>query len=440
MATKIPKIKSYYGAMLDPSQGAFAEMDPAANVDPEGYDPFLKALGLSGKPDPLLAAKRFNVVQAPVAKGSGLTNVGQEKSGTEDTDTNKKLSQLSKKLIMDTPDFTTLLNRTENSDVFKQQKAGVGEMRDILAMASHAPADIFSGPISGLLETEFGRKTGTMNANRGPTPYDQTKNLLGYQDKIQDDQSNYAKNLFEAIGKQQGGTQLDSLMQQLALKATAEQLTKSEAKDPNAYAKKGSGGPDLTKLLKEHQKRMQDLQPLEGAYASLTGAIDKAIPGGLANWDGKSDIPGVGATGHLPSFLLSGKGSEIQRAHQELQNAIIYATSGKQINESEGRRLSLALGAGITGGDREFLQGILNYGKEYKNIMRQREAAVRGLPGVGDQVMKLYKAGGGGLSDDFHPPEWTPPAARGKGKAPAVDFNSMSDAELEAFIKKGGKH
>lgn len=182
------------------------------------------------------------------------------------------------------------------------------------------------------------------------------------------------------------------------------------------------------KDLEKHQKRMEGIEDLLTTYNILDTTL-----GGIDKLDSKKDIPGVGALVNiLPSRLLSDKGSEIRQTFADLKNQVIYAKSGKQINEQEYRRLSTALGSANLDNEREFVNALKRFGIEIKAIMKQREAAVKG---VHPEVLDLYKKGGGSVSSDFIPPtEKLGPASNQKG----LSANELK--ELEELEKRfGGK-
>ena len=76
------------------------------------------------------------------------------------------------------------------------------------------------------------------------------KNILAYADKNPRRPKDYATKLFEAIGKQQGGSQLDSYLSQLVgrnLNQGIVEKLSGMATDPNRYEKPArKGGVDQT--------------------------------------------------------------------------------------------------------------------------------------------------------------------------------------------------
>lgn len=382
--------------------------------------PLLKAAGLGkGKKNPVLAAARRQAAMpsvgagmelpdlsvSPVARGSGMTNEEQVK-GTDSaaqTSSNKDVAQQLQ--FMSPEQLNDLYSSTSRLPAFQDQEEGIRLNQDLLKIASQAPTDVFSGPLAGLLQAEFGRNTGTMAQMRGQSPADQRNGILSMVGKIQDDKRDLSKGIFEAIGKQRAGYTMTTIADQLALKSIIDQMNRTKAEDPKKFEKTGRAGPNLNTLVEKHQKRMADL---EGTRVTMN-VLDELI-GGMDNWKGQ-DIPGVGATGRFPSLMLTDKGKDIQQTYSDLKNQVLNMRSGKQINEQEYRRLSNALGSGLTGDDHTFVNALKRFRKELESVMRQREAAVKGTA-VGPEVLRQYKAGGGTLSEDAFPKTAPPPATK----------------------------
>lgn len=207
----------------------------------------------------------------------------------------------------------------------------------------------------------------------------------------------------DAIEGQKAGTYLEGSA------LDVQKATQDVATDPKLHEKVPKP-LDTSKHVAALQKEMKDIQPLITTYNQLEKMIEGAIGSPLSKWDGIKDIPGIGkgasmAAGPLRLFL-SDKGANIKDAYQALKNHIIYSTSGQQINEAEGRRLSDALGGGFWSDDRQAIAGMARFKEVLKDIAKQREARVKGIPGLGPQVMKDYKAGGGTLSEDIKSPDY----------------------------------
>ena len=148
----------------------------------------------------------------PVASGLGPTNktMARQDRRREHGHYETALPKRIKRLVPDDPTFQHLIARTEGTDVFKRQKLASTKMRDLLAMSAQTPRT-FLRPLSGLLDLMFGEKGLSMALPRAVALTGlSNKSILAYADKIQERPKGLRYKLFEAIGKQQGGSQLDS--------------------------------------------------------------------------------------------------------------------------------------------------------------------------------------------------------------------------------------
>lgn len=460
---------SYWSAILNGGNPAmFPGQEPAL---PE--NPILKVLNKGAKPNALLNAKKVPVVPAgaagaapapsgfemqldPVAKGSGLTNktMEQDKTVDENTDTTKQLTQTNKRLVLDDPTFQQLIARTEGTDVFKRQKAGIDQMRDLLAMSAQTPTDVFSAPLSGLLESEFGKKASGFAAGRGPSPAEQQKSILAYADKIQDDQKDYATKLFEAIGKQQGGSQLDSYLSQLVGRNLNQGIVENSgmATDPNRYekpARKGGGGPDYSKDVKELGKqRAQVAAPMLNTFQRLNDELKD--DGGLAGL--RNSASGVKGVGGLGSFVPIGwrddKSARIYNLAMDLALQKLQMRSGQAASDKEAAKYLKQFGLSPSASAREMQNGLTKLVDDVHSTLYADESRFR--PGVVQEYsshpghilssdLDKYRAGG--------PVNQKAPKASGTGGgAPAApkrtkELKDMTKAELDAYEKAltGGK-
>lgn len=201
--------------------------------------------------------------------------------------------------------------------------------------------------------------------------------LLKYKEKIEEGQRDLATKVLEAAGK----FRTEQLTTAPSKPATFQVQTDTERKEVDY-------GKDVEKL----QRKLEKITPLAESFNTLNSLI-----GGLENWKG-ADIPGAGATGAVPEIALSQEGLEVRKVLDKLRNDVLYARSGAAINESEYRRLSNALGAGRFSSDRALVTSLKNFGKELSAVMKQREAAFRG---VHPKVVELYKSGGGITHEDI---------------------------------------
>lgn len=243
-----------------PTTPSAAKADMAAAMDADSADPGLTSAKMSKLPQ---------VTQKPVARGSGMTELEEFKENALKKFDNMNKTQGQYLLSMDPEQLQDLYGRTEKLPVFQEQAKGIQRMRDMLAMETGASSDFISGPLAGLLETEFGRKVPTMASMRGPSPQDQRAKILGYMQKIQDDQRDLGKGIFDAISKQKAGsfTESTGLTNSISDQTTATKSAKAE--DPRRFdqAPKGPNPFQMRlNLFREFQKDTKGDR--EGLYAA----------------------------------------------------------------------------------------------------------------------------------------------------------------------------
>jgi hypothetical protein len=156
------------------------------------------------------------------------------------------LNKISSQLVQyePLPEWTERVQGIKSSPVFQEQMSGIRNMQDLAALEAQAPVDIYSGPIAGLLQSEFGRNVSAMNANKGTTPSDVRNRLLGYNDKIQDDLRDLNAKVLEAAKGQKIGTTTDIVSNRLvqdqaqeAIKKFIERQAQQEQQTREAQAK-----------------------------------------------------------------------------------------------------------------------------------------------------------------------------------------------------------
>lgn len=409
--------------------------------------PDMEAAAAATPMAPTQEEENIFMMPAPVRAGSGLSDqrMRQTFSSTEDkTSTESKTGQkdqtkqVENRNIYDPEQTAMNLQALMSMPEVQGQAEDEAALRNLYAQLAERKDALNLQPLYNVANYVTGGRSGEYSAP--PTVSDREKLLLGQAGELlKSRRANFDKLLDNTAAMKVGtssdlqSTLLDqTLMQQQlnALRQTDLIRRNMQAKDPMMGA--GGARPEaMTRLVEKHQKRMEPIQGMLTSYNYL----DKLV-GGFENAKVR-DIPGVGSERYLPMGLQSERGSEIKQAYEDLKNQLLYARSGKAINESEYQRLSLALGSSYFSTDREFIEAMNRFGNEMKDVMRQKEAAIRS---VNPEVLKLYKQGGGSLSDDFTPPlarrAKTSPAGP---KAPAKkDRSKMTDAELEAELSKRG--
>jgi hypothetical protein len=176
------------------------------------------------------------------------------------------------------------------------------------------------------------------------------------------------------------------------------------------------------------QKLSEKLGPLGELWSSYE-YLDKLV-GGVDNWKPGKNIPGVGGLNNtfLGNLNPDPKSREIRGAYSDLKNKLLYAQSGKQINEQEFRRLSAALGdMGAFTKDSDLVKAMQRFRVELKEVAQQREAGF----GTHPEVKQILRQSGGFGSHQV-PDKAVAPAKNPAGKK---DRSKMTLQELEAELK-----
>lgn len=157
------------------------------------------------------------------------------------------------------------------------------------------------------------------------------------------------------------------------------------------------------------------------AFDSVLGDI-KAT---LSKFDGQ-DVPGLGATGQIPGFLLSDEGKDVRQKIATLRNIVLKDRSGAAVTDQELRRLLEELGTGVFTTDDQFRNAITNIEKRFGAIKQNAVA------GVDDDVLHTYKDRGG-MAIERGPNRGNAPAAG----APATPAAPGARPPLSSFVKPG---
>jgi hypothetical protein len=157
---------------------------------------------------------------------------------------------------------------------------------------------------------------------------------------------------------------------------------------PGGSGNRGMREEDLMRAVRDYDNEMKPYLPMIESFKNL----DKAV-GGYKNWSPGKDIPGTGATGWLPTALLSGKGAEVKQAYNELLASVGYLQSGKALTAQEANRLRTILGGGkFFASDRDLITAMQRFAEEQTNILHNRQGRVKG---VKPKVIEFYEKGGG---------------------------------------------
>ncbi len=351
---------------------------------------------------------------APVARGSGMTNEAAVQ--TEDESRNKLGEKTA--TIMPREQFAEITDRVRGLPEFQDRLRGVENLEAVQAQLAQMPYGVDLAPLLALADSEYGSKL-SAGYKRPDTPQERLGALAALEAKAQQAREQNADTLVSSIHPQITGETLTEQLQSL----TSGQKSQSQATDPKRYEGQLSPGSVLAdararmfhrdELLAQHQKRME---PLQGLYTSFQ-EVDRLL-GGAEKWDGKRDLPGIGATGRVPPLMLTQDGSELRNAINALMNDKAFSEGGKALTGTELNRLKAELGQAIGSGDREFVQAFKRFGDELKKSMKQKEAPIRKAQ---PEVLDLYREGGAPTSDQFV----TPREREGKGG----DSGGMTEAQ-----------
>jgi hypothetical protein len=360
-----------------------------------------------------------------VAKGSGLS---KEDSAS---DKNASTSRFVQDQYMPAEQYEDLYNTTASLPTFKDQLEGVNNLQELASYQAAMPTQMDLSPLMQLAENASGKK---IAYTKPKTAEDRQAVLLAYAAKLQDDRRDVSKSITDAMAKRKYGSFLDTQQ--------TEQLARmvDQAADPMKYAKiarAGSAGKgyDAAKDVEKLQKKLAPYDDMLSSVEQFESAVAAAlgVPS-LDDWNGKKDIPGLGATGSslIPNFALSRGGKDIALAKDMLYKDMALATGGKALTAVEKSMVQRSLGQMASGDDRTAMQGLVNLKSGLRKIFQQREAAFKG---VHPEVTNLYKEGGGRLSGDVSVPKGNWGGKGSAGGGTKLDQLKQQNAEIEKLLK-----
>lgn len=329
-----------------------------------------------------------------------------------------------KALMMNDEEYQAARNSYLASQEAKDQLRGIDrydqEIKRLEEMGANRPVDLSA--LVALVDSTTGSKLSS--AYRRPqTEQELYEKLMAYRQDALKRRSEFEQRVNDAIKARKVGDEYEKIIEKIMIG------NRLGTEDPNRP--RGGGKPkDLTDELGKHEKRIRELEPLNAAFNDIDTAL-KGAGIGIDTWTKDQDVPGIGATGIAPRFALSDEGSAVRAAWTNLNNAIIYATTGKQINESEARRLSTALGKGAT--DREMIQGLRRYRTALADLAKQREAVYAATK---PEVLRAWRDGGGMTSDQILNMGRGAQGANAAAPPPAGSSSGMSSEERRKEIAK----
>lgn len=137
----------------------------------------------------------------------------------------------------------------------------------------------------------------------------------------------------------------------------------------------------------------------------------------LKPYEGK-DIPGMGATGFLPSALVSQDAKKVRQAVAAVSNRLLKVRSGSAVTDQEFQRFGQELGTYLGATDAELMRAI--------PLIRQTMTAAQNsiFAGYDPEIVDVYKGRLGGGSSGMQTQE------EEEGQ---TDLSGLSQEELEAI-------
>ncbi|MBB4226025.1 hypothetical protein [Variovorax guangxiensis] len=162
-------------------------------------------------------------------------------------------------------------------------------------------------------------------------------------------------------------------------------------------------------------------------FEALLGDIEAEV----SKYSQRGDIPGYGATGSLPQFLLSSEGKELRQKIAQLQNLTLKDRSGAAVTNQELQRYLNEIGTGAFANDKQLLTGLAQVRRNL-NAVKQNVVA-----GVDDATLNEYQQRGG-IALQRGPAANAAPQKQA-GKSNSFEAAKAADtAAMEAELRKRG--
>ena len=162
------------------------------------------------------------------------------------------------------------------------------------------------------------------------------------------------------------------------------------------YMNEANTSRKINQQVEDYAKAADDYSGFAGSITNFADTLGK-YPSG-------TDIPGLGATGGLPSIVLSDEGKQVRQDYMAVANGIVYLLSGKQINEAEAKRLAQQMGGTVENGTfkitNQFTDDQVRRGIE--NVSRQIQGKLKNTGALlSPDALDLYTQRGGALPPTF---------------------------------------
>lgn len=273
------------------------------------------------------------------------------------------------------------------------QEQGIAENAETIERLQNAPLRTDFSPIYRTLDTLYGK-----NLSKG---YEKPEDAQGRLSKLAQLQS-------QLQAQRMGLTteQMRLLDDRLKGRSSSEEARQLRFKEAQAYKM----GKDVDRDLEVFSKRTEMVPSMQYSMSEL----DKLIPE-------KGDIPGVGVgKSRIPGFLLSPEGQSVRQHALSLINAQLKLQSGTAVTPTEAERKLKELGMGWDSTPEQFRKGYSNLKNQVIKEVKNKEKSIK------PAALEEAKNRGIITSKDFVETK----------KSSQPDFDSMTDAELEEFLRK----
>jgi hypothetical protein len=270
----------------------------------------------------------------PVDKGSNEAY----KLRFDQTDTNEnKLKEGDSQTVtsataMNPVEFSKAMGNIESLPDIQEQRKGIANLQDMLNMSGAGGGDFVSGPLMGLLKSEFGRDVSGYKAGAGATPEEVTSGLLSGNEKLQTARNNLSQRIGDLLGKQRTGSLVDKVYQETQDNKLQKILTSLGLSSGDT-----SGKTDNTHIANYHRWNQLALQTMKKDDEQATTLNKLATDIGSGNPIDDARISMIRATldaGGRPNIaevrMEAGSKELVTRA----QNAWSYLTTGNMADKN----------------------------------------------------------------------------------------------------------
>lgn len=178
-----------------------------------------------------------------------------------------------------------------------------------------------------------------------------------------------------------------------------------------------------------------NIPQLESTLVNIERIISKYKTKGEDGKESTKDLPGFGATGMLPNFMLFADGRELRQAVAPLANLTLKDRSGAAVTNPEHERFKTELGTGVLMSDDELLRGLANARALIDSTKANHMAGAH--PEVIAEYNKRY-----GANTQVPLGAGPAPGAQQQGAAPAAQpaaqpqrLKTISSAQIDTIVR-----